>query len=1061
MPAPTPPLAFGRHEVTAVLVAHDGERWLRGTLEALHGQVRPAQRLAVVDTGSTDSSRAILTEYVAEGDVIALPQDTGYGAAIAGAVDGLVRWTPEGDDGDRVEWLWLLHDDCEPAPDALRHLLAAVDADRSVVVAGPKVRGWYRRRMLLEVGVTVTGGGRRETDLERGEHDQGQHDDRRETLAVGSAGMLVRRDVWEGLGGYDPGLALMRDDLDFCWRVWAAGHKVAVVPRAVVYHAEASAQGRRAVSVGAGRVHLLDRVNAMRVLLANGPGRALPLALLRLVVGTFLHAAGFLLAKLPSQAADELLALGALLGRPATLRRMRRARRATRKVPPRSLRRLFPRPGSQLRQAIEALGGVVSGAAGDAAPIGRHRAGESGPTSDELENLDGGTPTLLRRLLRTPLGLLVLALAALALLAARGELVGGRLMGGALLPAPDGASDLWASYAAAWHPVGVGSGSAAPPYLPVVAVVAALLLGKASLAVSVLLVGAVPLAGLTAYLAVRTVVQSRLLRIWGASAYALLPVMTGAIAAGRLGTTVAMVLLPLAGLAAARAVGTAERPGSVRAAWLTGLLLAVMTAFVALALVVALVLSVVAALTLGRDDRSLRRRLAIVVVTPLVLLVPWSFRLLAHPSLFLLEAGLPGPDLSDPQFPAWWVLLLVPGGPGAAPPWLAVGLLLAGLAALLRITRREVVLGAWVVAVVGFGVALVTSRLQVTGPMLGEPVAVWPGFPLAVAGAGVLLAATVGADGAARRIGSRSFGWAQPLAVVVAVVAATAPVLAGGWWAWRGAGDPLDRRDPVLLPAHVAAEGQTVDRPRTLVLRTAGEGEGRLSYALLRDQGPRLGDAETEPSRAGNAGLGAVVADMASGRGGAQVPRLADYAVRYVLVSAPVDRALSRALDSLPGLVRVSAPGGDALWRLDVPVTRLRFVSRGASTPLPSGDVTARTVVPSSQGGRLLVLSEAADPNWRATLDGRPLPARPHQGWAQAFETRATAAGELVVRYEDGARARWLTIQAVALLVVVVLALPGGRRRPEDDEDQVAVAVPAGRHAQAESESLALARSTS
>ena len=46
---------------------------------------------------------------------------------------------------------------------------------------------------LLEVGVTISGTGRRETGLEPGEYDQGQHDEVRQVLAVNTAGMLVRR----------------------------------------------------------------------------------------------------------------------------------------------------------------------------------------------------------------------------------------------------------------------------------------------------------------------------------------------------------------------------------------------------------------------------------------------------------------------------------------------------------------------------------------------------------------------------------------------------------------------------------------------------------------------------------------------------------------------------------------------------------------------------------------------------------------------------------------------------------------------------------------------------
>ena len=43
------------------------------------------------------------------------------------------------------------------------------------------------------------------TGVEFREVDQGQHDGRSDVLAVGTAGMLVRREVWDRLGGPDPG----------------------------------------------------------------------------------------------------------------------------------------------------------------------------------------------------------------------------------------------------------------------------------------------------------------------------------------------------------------------------------------------------------------------------------------------------------------------------------------------------------------------------------------------------------------------------------------------------------------------------------------------------------------------------------------------------------------------------------------------------------------------------------------------------------------------------------------------------------------------------------------
>src|SRR4029077_12781568 len=122
-------------------------------------------------------------------------------------------------------WIWLLHDDSNPAPGALEALLEAAAADPTADVLGPQLRESPSLKRLLEMGVTISGTGRRETGLETGEYDQGQHDEVRQVLAVNTAGMLVRRRVYDDLGGLDDNLPMFGNDLDFGWRAAANGVK--------------------------------------------------------------------------------------------------------------------------------------------------------------------------------------------------------------------------------------------------------------------------------------------------------------------------------------------------------------------------------------------------------------------------------------------------------------------------------------------------------------------------------------------------------------------------------------------------------------------------------------------------------------------------------------------------------------------------------------------------------------------------------------------------------------------------------------------------------------------
>lgn len=1009
--------------VVAVLVLHDGEAYLPRCLRALRAQTRSPDYVVAVDVGSRDRSAQLLAASGVADQTVTLPRDAGFATAVHAGVDAAREASPA--DNAQV-WTWVLHDDCAPQPGALEALLTATSVSPSLRLVGPKVLGWDDPRRLLEVGVSISGSGRRETGLERREQDQGQHDGQRDALAVGSAGALVRRDAWDEVGGYDRSLSAFRDDVDLGWRLNRAGHRVAVVTDAVVHHAEAAASRRRAIVAGGGRVHRVDRASALHVLLANARLATLPLHWLRLAAGTLLRALGFLLGKAPRLAADEIATFSDVLLRPGRLVSARRRRRGSRVVSRHQMRAFFPRPGTQLRQGAESVAALFSARVVTGSGPGLL---ESGPIDEDAESMLSTGEGWWRRTLRRPGVVLTLVLVLLSLVAWRTLFVGGALFGGSLLPSPTGATDLWSRYAAAFSDVQIGSSVPAPPYLALLAALSTALLGKAPAAVAAILLLAVPAAALTAYLAVGALRLSLQLRLWGAAVYGLSPALLAAVAQGRIGTALVAVLLPPLAVAVSSAVGTREHPGRWSGAATAALLLSACAAFAPVTAVLGAVLALLACVGWARTGGA-RLRLVAIAVAPAVLLLPWSWRVATDPALLLLEAGQP--LQRDPDFAAWQVLAFAPGGPGSAPLAIAGLIGLAVVVALLRAVRRSLVRAGLVVCGVGLAAALVMASVTVTPAWSPAPVTPWPGPALLVATAGGLLAVAVATRGARRRLTRVEFGWRQPVAVLAAVLGLLTPVLLGGWWLVRGAAGPLERDDPQVLPAFVAAAAEQPDRVRTLVLQ---DRQGRLDYSLLGATSPQLGDVETAPDAGRLTDLSDAVAQVGSGRGGAVVERLSAYAVRYVLLTAPVDPQLETTLDSVPGLVRVANPGDDALWRVAPPAGRLVLRADGAGnagpvTVLPSGPVSARATVPAGGAApRILALAEGADRGWVATLDGRALSGQA-AGWQQTFALPASS-GSLALDYDQVPRRRWLAVQAVLVLVVVVLAVPA--RRADDD----------------------------
>ncbi|MEU6356351.1 family 2 glycosyl transferase, partial [Streptomyces sp. NPDC047072] len=712
--------------------------------------------------------------------------------------------------------------------------------------------------------------------------------------------------------------------------------------------------------------------------------------------------------------------LGTLL-RPERIIAGRRKRGAS-VVDKTELRALFPPPGATVRATVEQVAGNLFGASDtEATAAGRHGGGiESGPGGDDADFLEIEQFARLKRVARNPGPMLFLVLLLVSLVACRGLLGGGALAGGALLPAPADASELWTRYLDSWHAVGAGGTPSAPPYLAIIAAVSSLLFGSTGLAMTLLLVCSVPLAGFTAYFASRPLVESRLLRAWAAVVYAFLPAATGALAGGRIGTAVLAVLLPLiarTGIVASGLMNPEDTRGGWRATWAYALLLTITTAFTPIIWPIALVLGL-GVLALRRTDiTAYGLRFLAQLGSPLLVLAPWSLTLL--PFGFFRQAGL---DYGPSSATALDLLGASPGGPGTVDGLMLIGIVLAALAALLRSERQFGIWAAWAVALLGLVFAVLSNQ------------STWAGPATLVYSLALLAAAVLGADGARARVAEQSFGWRQPVAALIAFASAAGPLLVAAGWMIGGADGPLERRDPVQVPAFVAEESGTRDQARTLVLDS--DSAARVSYMLVRGSGARLGDAELAGEDGENSTLDKVVANLVAGSGADQADELGGFAVRYVLVHKGAPREVTRVLDATPGLSRLSQQDGSGLWRVDQEVARAMIVAAngsGTPTPVAAGPVDIHTTVPSGADGRILRLADTVAEGWTATLDGKPLTATTVDGWAQGFQLPASG-GKLDVTYDDPfTHTLWTWAQGFLAVVLVVMALPGRRRDVDDD----------------------------
>src|SRR5919201_1191451 len=294
--------------VAVVVVCHDSAAEVVRTLQALRAQLGLGDEVVVVDNASTDRTPDAVRAAAPEATVI----ESGDNLGFAGGCHAGVR-------ASTAPLILLLNPDAVPAP-------GCVDALRACAIDRPQWGAWQALVTMPDERIVNTAGnvahylgfgwagecGRPVAAVDGRPHEVG--------FGSGAA-LVVRREAWEAVGGFDERYFMYGEDLDLSLRLRLAGWGVGIAPAARVTHDYEFTKGDY-------KWFYLER-NRWWTLLGVYPARLLVLlapALVAFEAALLLAASrgGWLRAKLRAQAA-------VLASLPAMLRR-RRAVQATRRI---------------------------------------------------------------------------------------------------------------------------------------------------------------------------------------------------------------------------------------------------------------------------------------------------------------------------------------------------------------------------------------------------------------------------------------------------------------------------------------------------------------------------------------------------------------------------------------------------------------------------------------------------------------------------------------------------------------------------------------------------------
>ncbi len=221
--------------VAAVVLNYNGKDVTLQALESLVAMTYSDFDVVVADNGSTDGS--------GEAIAAAFPQvfqaRTEDNLGPAGGLNLGIGWAME----RGYDYLLLLNNDIEAAPDMLTELVTVAESDPSIGTVQPKAYYYWDRERIWSAGGKIRFHEAITSERGEGEIDRGQYDRDVEVDYTCGCAMLVKREALAAAGPMDPMYFLCVEDADFCTRVKRLGYRCFYAHRAKLWHMVSTSTG--------------------------------------------------------------------------------------------------------------------------------------------------------------------------------------------------------------------------------------------------------------------------------------------------------------------------------------------------------------------------------------------------------------------------------------------------------------------------------------------------------------------------------------------------------------------------------------------------------------------------------------------------------------------------------------------------------------------------------------------------------------------------------------------------------------------------------------------------
>jgi len=202
--------------VSIIIVNYNGKYHLEKCLASLMKINYKNYEIILVDNNSTDTSVEYVKNTYPEITIIKLNDN--YGFAEPNNI---------GAKNAKGEFLLFLNNDTEVSPNFIGEMVKVLEHDPHIAMC---------QSLILKQNGDVDSSGDFIDTIGRAYSSKNKQNEIKKILSPRGASMLVRKDSFWDLGGFDKNFFASFEDVDLGWRAWLWGYKIVLVPASIVYH---------------------------------------------------------------------------------------------------------------------------------------------------------------------------------------------------------------------------------------------------------------------------------------------------------------------------------------------------------------------------------------------------------------------------------------------------------------------------------------------------------------------------------------------------------------------------------------------------------------------------------------------------------------------------------------------------------------------------------------------------------------------------------------------------------------------------------------------------------